>query len=360
MQKFAGLILLYWWLSVFTVMAQYNSAKTDAWLAANAPGMGGRVVLVVWKNGRVIYSNAVNEMTIRQKFVYSAIAKRTGKTADLANFTPSKKEPIASCSKWLSAALVMTFVDEGKLKLDDTVGKYLPVLSKHGKGAITIGECLSHLTGIVPQGLMENYEEHKTIGSTDDAIEQIANMQTEGKPGLVFHYSSVGLEIVGAVLEKISGKTFKALFAERIAGPLDMKDTNFGDATVPDPAGSGYSTAMDYINFLEMILNKGVFNDKRILSERSINQMQVNRCTADVKVSYKPEGAESFGYGYGEWVMDGNSVGSPGLFGSFPWIDNEKKYAAFMMTYYLKSGDKSKRYLELKQVVDSSIGAPGQ
>ena len=54
---------------------------------------------------------------------------------------------IASCSKWLSAALVMTFVDEGKLNLNDTIGKFLPVMTDHQKGNITIWQCLSHLTG---------------------------------------------------------------------------------------------------------------------------------------------------------------------------------------------------------------------
>ena len=77
---------------------------------------------------------------------------------------------IASSSKWYSAALVMTFVDEGKLRLTDTVGTWLPVLSTHGKGRITIGECFSHLTGIKEPPLKEiaeGYEENKQYGSGD-------------------------------------------------------------------------------------------------------------------------------------------------------------------------------------------------
>ncbi len=335
--------------------AQYNPQKTDAWLEENATEMGGRVALVVWHDGHIVYSHAANNLSMKQKFIDRAIARRQGKTADLNDFTPTTRVPIASCSKWLSAALVMTFVDDGKLKLTDTVGKYLPVLSQHGKGSITISECLSHLTGIKAPGLKENIKDVREAASMDDAIETIAGMPMEGKPGKVFHYSNEGLQIAGAILEKITGKSFETLFAERIAGPLNMKNTDFGHVKVALPAGGAYSTAEDYLNFLVMVLNKGVFNGKRILSENSVNLMQVDRCTPDVKIAYKPEEAGNFGYGYGEWVLGPGVVSSPGLFGSFPWIDNNKKYAAFMMTYYIKSSGRHERYLAIKTTVDEAI-----
>ena len=337
------------------VNAQYNSAKTDAWLEANAPEMGGRVVLMVWQNGKVVYSHAVNSMGMKQKFAARMIARRQSKTADLENFTASTKIPFASCSKWLSAALVMTFVDEGKLKLTDTVGKYLPMLSQHGKGNITVSQCLSHLTGVKAPPTGENIKEMREISSMDEAINDIANMKMEGKPGTVFHYSNVGLQILGAILEKISGKSFEALFAERIAAPLNMKNTDFGKGKVAVPAGSARSTPEDYLNFTVMILNKGMFDNRRILSEKSVAEMQVNRRTPDVKTGYAPEEAGDFGYAFGEWTMDSGVVSSPGLFGSFPWINNDKKYAAVMMTYYFKSIGRHDRYVELKGIVDEAV-----
>ena len=93
--------------------AQYNPAKTDAWLDNHAAEMGGRVVLMVWQNGQVVYSHAVNAMNNNQKRARKFMARRQGTTAELNDFSSSSREPIASCSKWLSAALVMTFVDEG-------------------------------------------------------------------------------------------------------------------------------------------------------------------------------------------------------------------------------------------------------
>jgi len=349
-------------LSAGTTFAQYDFKKTDSWLAEHAPEMGGRAVLLIWKDGKIIYNNAVNEMSGRQKAIGKFVARRKGVPANISDYNSSTRQPIASCSKWLSAALIMTFVDEGKLKLDDTVGKYLPVLSQNGKGNITISQCLSHTTGIKAPPLKENLEEMREISTMDQAITSIAALPMEGKPGTVFHYSNAGLQIAGAVIEKIAGKSFQALFSERIAQPLNMKNTDFGKGKVALPAGGAGSTPEDYTNFLVMILNKGSFKGKRILSESSVEQMQVNRITSGVTVAYSPKEAGDIGYGYGEWVMKssapGNlsqSVSSPGLFGSFPWIDNKHNYAAFLMTFYVKNDGRQQRYAELKKLVDEAV-----
>ncbi|RDC57210.1 class A beta-lactamase-related serine hydrolase [Pedobacter chinensis] len=349
-------------ISTISLKAQPNFSKVDAWLADHTDVMGGRVYLMVYKDGKIVYSHGESKMDFKNKSVVNYFARLQGKTADLSAYTASTQQQIASCSKWLSAALVMTFVDEGKLKLDDTVGKYLPVLSQAGKGNITISQCLSHLTGIKAPPLIESLNEMQNTNSMDQAIAQIAALPVEGKPGKVFRYSNTGLQIAGAVIEKISGKSFETLFAERIAQPLDMKNTDFGKGKVALPAGGASSTPSDYMNLLVMLVNKGMFNGKRILSENSINQMQVNRITAYVTVAYVPTEAGGFGYGYGEWIMDkgignnpGNAVTSPGLFGSFPWIDNQKKTAGFLMAFYLNNRGRHEYYVELKKLVDEAL-----
>lgn len=326
------LIQLVFLLCMSTVSYCQNFSKLDHWLYDNKSDLGGRAVLMIYKDGNIIYSHTVNDLGWFQKRMVKKIAKNQKKEADLGDFTESSRQPIASCSKWLSAALVMTFVDEGKLSLLDTVGKFLPVLTRHGKGNITIGQCLSHTTAIKAPQLKESLSESKSYTSMDEAIENIASLPMEGEPGKVFHYSNVGLQIAGAVIEKISGKDFETLFAERIAVPLEMKNTDFGKGKVPLPAGGAFSTSTDYMNFLIMVLNKGGFKGKRILSEKSISEMQIDRITTDVTIAYTPKEAGSAGYGLGEWVMDGSkisnlskNVSSPGLFGSFPWVENEKR-----------------------------------
>lgn len=335
--------------------AQQSFEKVDKWLDDNVESMGGRLMLVVYKDGKTVYSHSVNQMNNKQRMVGRFIARRQGKTVDFDDFTETSKLQIASCSKWLSAALVMTFVDEGKLKLTDTVGRFLPVLSRNGKGNITISECLSHMTAIQSPDLRENLREMRQINSMDEAIAQIAQYPMEGTHGKVFRYSNTGLQIAGAVIEKVSGKSFETLFAERIAKPLEMKNTDFGKGKVALPAGGASSTPNDYMNFLIMILNKGTFNGKRILSENSIAEMQVNRVTEAVKVAYSPAEAGTLSYGYGEWLMGNNIVSSPGLFGSFPWVNNDKKYCAFLMAFYLKPDGRQKKYATLKKVVEEEL-----
>lgn len=359
MKKFAILFLLFITASAF---AQPNFKKVDQWLKDNAENMGGRAMLVLYKDGKVIYSHSEKDMTPRQKIATRALARKMGQEANLDAYTLSTRVPIASCSKWLSAALVMTFVDEGKLQLTDTIGKFLPIMTQNGKGGITIDQCLSHRTGIKAADLKESLQDMKGFKTMDDAIANLATMPMEGKPGTVFRYSNAGLQIAGAVLEKISGKTFEQLFAERIAQPLNMTNTDFGHKAVPLPAGGAYSTPQDYTNFLSMILNRGMCNGRRILSEASIAQMQVNRITPGVTVAYTPANAQQMGYGYGEWVfLDAqnnpvNVVASPGLFGSFPWVDNNKGYCGFLMCVNLKHEGRQELYASLKKVVDEALG----
>lgn len=347
-------------LALAPARAQDFSA-VEQWLDTHAEDMGGRVILVVHKNNKTVYTYAVNDMNRRQKAATKFVSRRQDKEADLTDYTTSTRQPIASCSKWLSAALVMTFVDEGTLKLTDSVGKFLPVLTKNGKGGITISQCLSHATGIKAPKLRNNLKEMKAFETMDDAISAIAALPMEGKPGTVFNYSNTGLQIAGAVLEKISGKTFEQLFAERIAQPLNMKDTDFGKGKVALPAGGASSTPEDYLNFLGMILNKGMFNGKRILTEKSVAEMQVNRIMPGVKIAHSPAEAPGTGYGFGEWIYDGpggssTAVSSPGLFGSFPWVDNYWHYGAFLMAVNLKHEGRQELYAELKELVDKVMG----
>lgn len=337
-------------------------SKVDSWLASNIEDLGGRAYLMVYKDGNIIYSKGINHMNLREKFTYRMIARRIGEATQVEEYTPYTRQPIASCSKWLSAALVMTFVDEGKLRLSDTVGQYLPELTRYGKGNITISECLSHLTGIKSPGLKEDLEARKKLNSMEDAIRYIGAMPMEGRPGTVFHYSNEGLQIAAAVLEKISGESFQTLFQERIAKPLEMDHTDFGLGRVPLPAGGAISTTEDYMHFLEMVLQHGTYKGKRILSVEALQNMEVNRITPSVTIGYSPEGGGGYGYGFGEWTMEKGSTGSPahllsspGLFGSFPWVDANKGYCAFLMTFNLNNKGRIEKYMELKALVDEAL-----
>ncbi len=341
--------------------SQNNFAKADDWLKENLNELGGRAVLVILKDGKIIYKNAENDLSRRQKFIGKFMAKRQGKDPEevLQDYNGTTHTAIASCSKWLSAALVMTFVDDGKLTLDDTIGKFLPVFRAHQKGNITIWECLSHLTAINGGDLKESREVINQSSTMDEVMSKIAELPMEGEPGKVFHYSSIGLQIAAAVIEKISGKDFKTLFKERIAEPCGMKNTDFGKGKIPIAAGSAFSTPEDYIYFLQMILQEGNINGRQVLSKESIAKMQHNYAK-DARVAYTPAEAGNWGYGLGEWVMDdaverSDAVTSPGLFGSFPWVDNKRQYAGFLFVFNLKQKGRGGNYKELKSIIDKEI-----
>jgi CubicO group peptidase (beta-lactamase class C family) len=343
--------------------AQYDFSKVDGWLKENLNELGGRAVLLIYKDGKIIYNKAENGLSQKQKFMGKMVARKTGKDVAevLKDYDSNSKIGIASCSKWLSAALVMTFVDEGKLRVTDSIGKWLPVMSANSKGHITIQDCLSHMTGIKSAGLKENRELTTNVNTMDEVMNEIAKMQMEATPGSAFHYSSIGLQIAAAVIEKISGKDFETLFAERIAAPCKMLNTDFGHKKVPLPAGGALSTATDYLNFLQMILNDGTYDGTVVLQKQSILLMQQNYVSGK-KLIYTPAEAGNWGYGFGEWVMDNSMAGkrsgavtSPGLFGSFPWVDNEHNYAAVLFTFNLKSKGRNEKYTSLKRLVDDEI-----
>ncbi|HET9057946.1 MAG TPA: serine hydrolase domain-containing protein [Chitinophagaceae bacterium] len=365
--------------AVFLLFFQYafsqnNFSRVDQWMHNNLKNLGSRAVLMVWKNGKIVYSNQYNEISPKQKLIGKFIARKKGAYFNelVKDLTTNTRERIASCSKWLSAALVMTFVDEGKLSLNDSVGKYLPVMTINKKGKITIWQCLSHLTGIQSGSLRESIENMTKAQSMEEAINMIASLPMEGEPGKTFHYSNTGLQIAAAVVEKISGKDFETLFAERIAKPLGLINTDFGKKKVPLAAGGAWSTAEEYLKFLQMILNEGAYNGKQILSKESIIAMQKNYLSANTVIAYSPSEAGNWGYGFGEWTMDNsiptssvtkgistsqrsNSVTSPGLFGTFPWVNNEKKYCAILFTLNINSEGRGERYKTLKKLVDQAV-----
>ncbi len=341
--------------------AQNKFGHVEEWLNNNLEQIGGRAVLMIYKDGNIVFSKAQNRMNIRQRLIGRFVAKKQGRNVEDVNrdYSTASKIPIASSSKWLSAALLMTFVDEGKLSLDDSVGKFLPVMSANRKGNILIWQCLTHLTGVSAPKLKESIEEMKNVHSMDEAIKKIAMRPMEGEPGKTFHYSSIGLQIAGAIMEKISGKDFETLFAERIAKPCEMTNTDFGKKEVALPAGSAYSTAEDYIRFLEMLLHNGTFNNRTVLSQSSVAKMQHNYARK-ATIAYSPAEVLKWGYGFGEWITEdaderARAIASPGLFGCFPWIDNAKNYAAVLFCFNLKNKGRNELYTELKTLVDEAI-----
>jgi CubicO group peptidase (beta-lactamase class C family) len=355
-----------------SLQAQINTNEIDNWMTKNLPELGGRAVLMIYKDGNIVYNKSFNNMTQKQQNAGKIRARVQGVEDEemLRDFNDTTRERIASSSKWLTAALAMTFIDEKKLRLSDTVGKFLPALSKAGKGQIKIWHCLSHTTGLKETALRESLMAFQKIKTMNEYIEMVAKMPVEEQPGKVFRYGNTGFQILAAVMENISGKDFETLFRERIAEPLKMRNTDFGKSGLPLAAGGAWSTPQDYMNFLTMILQEGQFEGKQIISKALIQEMQKNKLTQDCIIAYRPDEAGNWGYGFGEWIADpplaiaprkdampdserALLVSSPGLFGSFPWIDNKNKIAGFLFVYNLQHKGRQDRYISLKNLAQS-------
>ena len=273
-----------------TALSAFLKSATDR---GDVPGV---VVAVVDKSG-VLYDEA---------FGKSSTVKSTPMTKDTI-FN------IASMTKAITSAAIMQLVDEGKLKVDDEVGKFLPkwkdpqVISKFNeadasfetrpaKRQITIRHLLTHTSGIgygfASPMLTKIMEKTKKTEMDSPLLFD---------PGESWAYGA-STRVLGLVVEAISGQKIDAYLQARILGPLGMNDTSYlvpttkysrvvavnarnasgkfeerpVPATIPATVqgdGGLYATASDYGLFLRMLLNRGTLNGKRILSEQSAKLM---------------------------------------------------------------------------------------
>jgi len=312
---------------------------------------------------------------------------------------------IASQTKALVSVGVMILQEEGRLFISDPVGKYLPefrettvAVSKEGGGyevvkakrAITIRDLLTHTAGIGYGGgvARDRWEAAGITGwyfaNRDEpiaaTISRLAALPFDAQPGerWVYGYST---DILGALIERVSGETLDSFLRSRILEPLGMKDTHFylpeskadrlavvysarpsgGLERAPDPGGmvgqgaymngprksySGgaglLSTAIDYARFLQMLLNGGELNGRRIISRKSVELMTVDHLGDK---TFRP--GEGFGLGF-YVVKDLGARGVPGSVGEFGWggayhsaywVDPKEQLVVVYFTQLIPAGD---------------------
>lgn len=328
--------------------AQYNWTDLEAGLATRQKLLGEDVVAMVWKGDSLVFKK------------------------EMGSFNSKTQAPIASCSKWLTAALVMQFVDEGKLSLDDKVVKYIPEFEKYFKNYITIRHCLSHMTGIADDDkFLRRILQRRKFATLEEEVNDMAARDIRANPGTDFWYGNVGLNIAGRVLEVISKKKFDVLIKTKLFVPLGMTKTTFSDPNGGplNPSGGARSTADDYMKFLVMLLNKGTYNGTRILSENAVYEMTKAQNTL-AQVKFAPKSAEGFTYASGCWVIEesmqettkeggkiGTVLASPGLFGTWPMIDYCRGYAYLVFVKNLLGEERAQAHLELKKIIDTQIPA---
>lgn len=253
-------------------------------------------------------------------------------------YTPQTLVPIASSSKWMFGALVMTLVDDGLLALDAPIGTYLPELPPSHR-ALRVDALMSYTAGLV--GLREALELRQPAGiSLLESALRAARTPLAAPPGVQFDYGGPNFQFVGAAAERVTGRTWHELFQTRIADPLGMTSTAWGRLrAAPDPRApaanpvlqaGAWTTLPDYAAFLTMVAQDGTYRGRRILSARAVSAMGKIMTRGLRKIG--PEGldVQPAEYMIAHWCErpEGRRCtleSSPGYFGANPWIDRTRR-----------------------------------
>ncbi|RYY53359.1 MAG: class C beta-lactamase-related serine hydrolase [Chitinophagaceae bacterium] len=315
--------------------AQDGFADLDQALSAKQKQLGKSYVLQVWKAGDTLaYLKTSPELNAR-----TAV-------------------PVAGSSKWLTAALLMVFVDEGKISLDDKITRWLPEFEKYGKNYITLRHCLSHMTGIKSDGSgVGKLFQKKKFDSLEEEVNSYAAREIQSNPGTEFRYNDIGPNIAGRVLEVLTKKRFDQLAKQRLFTPMKMRSTSFSNmgGGPLDPSGGASASADDYMKFLVMLLNKGTYHGRRILSEESVAELLKAQVPAGLMKDV-PKLTEGYSYALGSWVANTGAAGTvftgPAFPGAWPMIDTCRGYAYVYMVKDSPGEEKTRLHMELKSTVD--------
>jgi CubicO group peptidase (beta-lactamase class C family) len=313
---------------------------------------------------------------------------------------------IYSMSKPITSVAAMILVEEGRLKLEDPVEKYIPAFGKVQVGVekpgpnggkptlaleplrrqMTVQDLLRHTSGLT-YGFFGNslvrtaYDEAKLFEDLDNAAfaERLATLPLAAQPGSTWDYGH-STDILGHVIEIVSGQSLGAFLTARLFDPLGMKDTSFyvtdrskqgriaepfdhdrnlglnADMTDPrvqrkaEPGGGGLlSTAMDVARFVQMLRNGGTLDGKRILSPKTVAFMASDHVSPHIKKTamYLPGPGYGFGLGFAVRQATGEGVNpsEPGTYywggaaGTLFWIDPKTDLWAVLMIQSIKQRD---------------------
>jgi CubicO group peptidase (beta-lactamase class C family) len=298
---------------------------------------------------------------------------------------------IFSMTKPIVSIGVMQLVEDGLLLLTEPVAKYIPEFAATKVGVetggklelvplarpITIQDLLRHTSGLTNDTagtgpIQEMYKQSRIRDRSISNAEHasiVAAMPLLCQPGAEWNYSR-STDILGRIIEIVSGKSLSACLTERILAPLQMTETAFhtgaenagrlaepfandpwtGEPTklfdmlerpVMESGGGGLvSTTMDYARFCQMLLNGGTLDGNRIIGRKTLQLMASNHLASDVKINgILLAAGHGFGLGFAVRTQDGMApfAGSAGQFfwsgvaGTFFWIDPaEELFAVFM------------------------------
>lgn len=255
------------------------------------------------------------------------------------NFDRSSRIPIGSATKWLSASVMMSLVDDGLLDLDRPVGEVLPAFAgqPNGKSEMTVRQMFSHTSGLPGQSPFVN-STSLTFAESVNRIGLFTQMQSA--PGDEFRYGAVSMHVAGRMAEVVGGADWLTLFENRLEQPLGVSDVTFdgvGDELNSRIAAGAVTSIETYSRFMQMLAAEGVYNGQQVLTAASVSEILSDQTAFGdpngAALDFKPGTVgEYLGYGVGNWIERRDAFGrpvefsSPGGFGTTPWIDLENRY----------------------------------
>jgi CubicO group peptidase (beta-lactamase class C family) len=318
--------------------APSSSPAMDAFLTGNQKLFGNDFIALAYKDGKIVYKKEFEK--------------------EMGDFNIRAQAPAGIASQWLVAATVMAYVDEGKISLDDKVSKYIPIFAKYMKSWITIRNCLSFTTGIhaEPPGPLKLLEKSKYPDLETEVDAFASKRDIETNPGTQVFFSQIGPDIAARVLEVVTKKTFDRCVSDKILRPCKMRGTSFTNENgfVNNAADGAITTANDYINFLGMLLNKGVFEGKQVLSEKSVAEMETIQF-ATIPVKYMPKEGTGLKLGLGCWIDNGGTITSLNMDGFYPYLARRHNYAALLIPRKPVE-PKKELYIQFREKMDAEFG----
>jgi len=264
---------------------------------------------------------------------------------------------LASLTKVVATTTaVMILYDEGKIRLEDPVAKYLPAFSGGAKDDITVGQLLEHRSGL-PAGR----DLWRIALSPDEARQAAINAPLECNPGQCYIYSDLGADVLAFLVETVSGQRLDIFMQERVFTPLGMQDSYFRphwtlrDRIAPTeltpPRGyplrgevhdenafalggvaghAGlFSTATDLAIFAQMMLNGGELNGVRVVSDSTVALFTARTASRGTRAL----GWDTCGHdgSCGKYLSE-RSYGHTGFTGTSLWIDPERDLFVILLT----------------------------
>ncbi len=316
---------------------------------------------------------------------------------------------IYSLTKPITSVAALILYEEGHFNLNDPVSKWIPefsnfkVLQESASADIELGVLTKEITfwhllthtsglgyGINTEPIEEIYRESKILSPIltlqfplPKIIQKVSELPLAAQPGTTWHYS-LSHDVLGYLIELISGKPFDVFLREHIFEPLGMQDTSFYvpqgklerlgplygapdenglsilDDVITSPfvrpeavpsGGAGLVSSMpDYLRFMLMLANGGELDGVRVLKQSTVTAMTTNQLTGStfpVRFNNEPLPGMGFGFGIGVQVTDEPQVGWNGVSGTTAWIYPREEMIVIAMPQALFNWEASDTLLRI-------------